>query len=102
MECRWPPRTTHGAGGQTWSHAGPAVALLFAPALSQARWKGPDAHTQSLLYSLQQHRSHYLTPVLWQYFARMIAVKYVAFCDHGKISNFSYMQNSTESVQTVP
>lgn len=25
-----PPRTTHGAEGQTWSHARPAVALLFA------------------------------------------------------------------------
>lgn len=29
MECHWLPRTTHGAEGQTWSHVGPAVALLF-------------------------------------------------------------------------
>lgn len=41
-------RTAHGAEGQTWSHAGPAVTLLFSPAPSQACRRGPDAHTQSL------------------------------------------------------
>lgn len=43
----WPPGRTHGAGGQTWSHAGPAVTSLFLPALSQALPSGPDAHFQS-------------------------------------------------------
>lgn len=103
MECRWPPRTTHGAEGQTWSHAGPAVALLFAPALSQARWRGPDAHTQSLFHSLQQHGSHHLTSVLWHYFAEIIAVKWATLRKKKeKKSNFDCLHNSTESVQTVP
>lgn len=43
----WPPGRTRGAGGQTWSHAGPAVTSLFLPALSQALLRRPDAHFQS-------------------------------------------------------
>lgn len=71
-------------GGQTWSHAGPAVALLFAPALSQACRKRPDAPTQSLFHSSLQHGSHYLTLALWHYFAKIIAASKWLCSDHGQ------------------
>lgn len=47
MEGCSPPRTTHGAEGQTWSHIRPAVAVLFAKLGPLERARCAHAHSRT-------------------------------------------------------